>query len=204
MQHKGPPLEQAPGVIILLHGRGASADSMWPLYEAWNCPTLAALAPQAPDHTWYPYPFMSPLEANQPHLDHALDRINVLYRRSTDADIPAHRIALCGFSQGACLVAEYALRHPRRYGALMILAGGFIGPPGTSHPAVGSFEKTPVFIGVSDPDSHIPLERAQATADVFSRMGAETDFRRYPGLPHAIHEDEILATRALIQHWLTP
>jgi predicted esterase len=113
--------------------------------------------------------------------------------------VPAERIALLGFSQGACLAPEFVARHPRPYGALMALTGGLIGPPGTPRNYPGSLAGVPVFLGTSDPDPHVPIERVAETADVLTRMGATVDVRRYPGMPHTINEDEIDACRQLLQ-----
>ncbi len=194
----GPPPEDADAVLILLHGRGATAEGMLDLYRHLDRSTVAAMAPQAPRGTWYPHSFMAPISDNQPHLDHALQRIDAIVHDLLTRGIPAERIALLGFSQGACLATEYALRHPRRYAGLMVLTGGFIGPPGMERHDTGSFDGTPAFIGSSDPDPHVPFERAQHTADLLARMGAEVDLRRYPDMPHTICEDEIEACRAML------
>ena len=194
----GPPPEDADAVLILLHGRGATAEGMLDLYRHLDRSAVAAMAPQAPGGTWYPHSFMAPISDNQPHLDQALQRIDEIVNDLLARGIPAARIALLGFSQGACLAAEYALRHPRRYAGLMVLTGGFIGPPGMERHDAGSFDGTPVFMGVNDPDAHVPFARAQETADLLARMGAEIDLRRYPDMPHTICEDEIEACRTLL------
>jgi predicted esterase len=194
----GPAPEKAEATIILLHGRGASARDILSLYSELDAEKLAAVAPQAAGNTWYPYSFLSPLEANQPYLDSALDRIDSLVDDLLGRGIPSTRIALLGFSQGACLTLEYAARHPRRYGALIGLTGGLIGPPGTPRRYPGSLAGTPVFLGTSDPDPHVPFERVEETEVVLSRMGAKVELRRYPGMPHTINEDELEACRKLL------
>lgn len=200
---KGPAPESAPAALILIHGRGATAAGMMDLYAALNRPDIAAVAPQAPGGTWYPHSFMAPFADNQPHLDHALQRIDDLVNDLLDRGLASGQIALLGFSQGACLTSEYTLRHPRRYGAIMILTGGYIGPPGIEHSDTGTFDGTPVFIGVNDPDPHVPFERAQDTADRYKRMGAAVELRRYPDMPHTVNDDEIAACRKLLERIVT-
>src|SRR4051812_23601033 len=143
----GPSPDKAAGAIVLIHGRGASAQSILGLYSELNVPTLAAMAPQAAGHTWYPHSFLAPIEANQPYLDSALRRIDSLVAELLDGGLPAERIAILGFSQGACLATEFAARHPRRYGAIIGLTGGLIGPDGTPRDYAGSLADTPVFLG---------------------------------------------------------
>jgi len=113
--------------------------------------------------------------------------------------VPSDKIALLGFSQGACLTTEYVARHPRRYGAVIAFTGGLIGPVGTPRDYAGSLAGTSVFLGTSDPDPHVPFERVQETAAVFKRMGADVDARRYPGMPHTINEEELAAARSLLE-----
>ena len=195
----GPPLEQADATVVLAHGRGATADSMLSLWADLDLPMLAALAPQAAAHTWYPHSFLAPIEANQPHLDSALRRIESIVADLVARGTHGDRIALLGFSQGACLVAEFTARHPRRYGAVIALTGGLIGPPGTPRDYAGSLEGTPVLLGTSDPDPHVPFERVRETEAVLAGMGAVVELRRYPGMPHTINQDELNASRALLQ-----
>jgi len=142
---------------------------------------------------------LAPIEKNQPHLDSALRRVDRLVHEFVDRGIPSQRIAILGFSQGACLTTEFAARHPRRYGALLGLTGGLIGPPGTPRNYSGSLADTPVFLGTSDPDAHVPVERVLETERVLSAMGAQVELRRYPGLPHTVNQDELDACRELLQ-----
>jgi predicted esterase len=199
----GPDPEQAAATLILVHGRGASAQSMFPLYEELNVPTFAALAPQAAGYAWYPYSFLEPLELNQPYLDSALRRLGTIVDDLLARGVPSERIALLGFSQGACLALEFAARNARRYGPILGLSGGLIGPPGTPRNYPGSLGRTPVFLGCSDVDPHIPLERVTETGDVLTRMGAAVDLRIYPGMPHTINQDELDASRTLLQRLAT-
>src|SRR3954469_6680745 len=196
----GPTPEAAAATLVLIHGRGGSAEDMLSLYTELRLPDLAALAPQATGNTWYPNSFLAPLEANQPYLDSALRRIESIVAELLARGVPSERVALLGFSQGACLTLEFTARHPRRYGAVMGLTGGLIGPPGTPRDYPGSLDGAPVFLGTSDPDPHVPFERVRETDAVLARMGAEVELRRYPGMPHTINEDELNACRALLQH----
>jgi predicted esterase len=139
------------------------------------------------------------MELNQPYLDSALRRLGSIVDDLTGRGVPAERIALLGFSQGACLAPEFAARNARRYGAVMGLSGGLIGPPGTPRNYAGSLDGTPVFLGSSDVDPHVPYARVRETADVFQRMNAAVDLRIYPGMPHTINQDEFDACRALLE-----
>lgn len=197
--HAGPKPEEAAATLILIHGRGASAESILSLYKVLGIPNLAGLAPQAAGNTWYPHSFLAPIESNQPYLDSALSRIDSIVEDLLSRKIASDRIALLGFSQGACLTSEYAARHPRRYGAVMVLTGGLIGPPGTPRHYAGSLDKTPVFLGSGDPDPHVPFQRVLETQAVLERMGANVEVRRYPGMPHTISQDEMDACRQLLE-----
>jgi len=198
----GPKLETANAAIIMIHGRGASAQSILSLYEEFALDKVAALAPQAANSTWYPYSFLSPIEANQPYLDSALKKIDTIVTDLLSRGLPSNRIALLGFSQGACLTSEYIARHPRHYGAAMILTGGVIGPPGTPRNYTGSLANTPIFIGTSDPDPHVPFERVTETRDVLTKLGGKVDLRHYPGMPHTINEEEIGICRDLLSNMI--
>ena len=199
--HAGTPLESARGAIVMIHGRGASAQSILSLFPELNVGIdgLAAVAPQAAGGTWYPQSFLAPLATNQPYLDSALRKIESVVADVNGRGIPTERIAILGFSQGACLASEFAARHPRRYGAVMALTGGLIGPDGTPREYAGTLAGTPVFLGTSDPDPHVPFARVEETRDVLERLGATVELRRYPGMPHTINEDEIEACRALLR-----
>ena len=194
----GPAIEKAKAILILIHGRGAPAQGMLDLYDALGLPDIAALAPQAAGHTWYPQSFLAPIEVNQPFLDSALARIDSIVTDLISRIIPSERIALLGFSQGACLTSEYIARHPRRYAAAMALTGGLIGPPRMPRNYAGSLEGTPVFLGTSDPDPHVPIARVSETETVLSSMGAKVELRRYPGMPHTVNEEELEVCRKLL------
>jgi predicted esterase len=195
----GPSPEQAAATLVLVHGRGASADSMLSLYDALGQEAGAGVAPQAAGSTWYPQSFLAPIKANQPYLDSALRKLDAVVNDLLSRGVPSERIAILGFSQGACLTSEYAARHPRRYGAIMALTGGLIGPPGTPRNYQGSLDGTPVFLGTSDPDPHVPFERVRETQSVLAGLGAKVELRRYPGIPHTINQEELDACRALVE-----
>lgn len=187
----GQPIDQARAAMILMHGRGATAQGILELALDLHHPDFAYLAPQAAGYTWYPYSFLSPLAQNEPGLSSALDLVGRLVEQIESSGIPAQRIMLAGFSQGACLVSEFAARNARRYGGILVFSGGVIGPPGTLREYTGSLDGTPIFLGCSDLDPHIPIERVEETADVFIRLGAMVDKVIYPGMGHTIVDDEI-------------
>lgn len=194
----GPPPAQARLGVILIHGRGASAGDILGLAHEFALPDVTYLAPEAAGHTWYPYSFLTNLERNEPGLGSALLVIEGLVQHFAQQGLPAERVALMGFSQGACLTLEFAARHARRYAAIAAFSGGVIGPPGTPRDYAGSFDGTPAFLGCSDTDPHIPVERVRESAELFRRMGAAVDERIYPGMGHTINEAEIDAVRALL------
>ncbi|HEX6213291.1 MAG TPA: dienelactone hydrolase family protein [Vicinamibacterales bacterium] len=194
----GAPISEARIVAILLHGRGASAEDILTLSQEFSVRDVTYFAPQATGNTWYPYSFLMPLEQNEPSLSSALRVIEALLASAERNGFPAERVALMGFSQGACLALEFAARHPKRYAAIAAFSGGLIGPPGTARNYSGAFDGTPVFLGCSDVDPHIPVERVHESAEVFTRMGATVDKRIYPQMGHTINEAEIDAVDALL------
>ncbi len=195
---QGVALADAKAVVILAHGRGADATDILPLGHEFNVPDVAYLAPDAAQNAWYPDRFMEPTEKNEPWLSSALSFLDRVVTQVVDAGIPRERIVLGGFSQGACLTLEYAARNAQRFGGVIAFAGGIIGPDSLPRDYPGSFDGTPVFIGVGDQDHHIPVARSRLSAEVYTRMGATVDLRVYAGLPHTIIEDQIKAGRAII------
>lgn len=194
----GAPIAGARVAMIMVHGRGASAEDMAGLAAELRTTDIAFLAPQAAGRTWYPYSFLSPIEDNEPGITSGLHVIAGLIDQLVAQQVPHERIALLGFSQGACLALEFVARHPRRYQAVVGLSGGLIGPPGTPRHYPGTLAGTPVFLGCSDIDPHIPLARVHETAEVFRRVGASMDERIYPRMEHTVNEDEIAAVSALL------
>jgi len=196
---RGPPLEEARAALLLVHGRGASAESILTLAEELDLESIAYLAPQAAGGTWYPHSFLAPIESNEPGLSSGLRRLATLVEEIEVAGIPVEKLAILGFSQGACLTLEFAARNPRRYGAIVAFTGGVIGPPEAPRDDSGSLAGTPVFLGSSDPDPHVPVWRFRETVEVLTRLGAEVTPRLYAGMPHTVNRDEILQARALLQ-----
>jgi phospholipase/carboxylesterase len=194
----GAPLRRAKAAVVMLHGRGANAGDMLSLAEILAQPDLAYLAPQAAGRSWYPYSFLAPIARNEPFLSSALHMLDrVLGRLGTEGYKP-ERVVVLGFSQGACLALEYAARHALRYGGLIGLSGGLIGPEGTPRDYAGHFASTPVFLGCSDVDPHIPVDRVHETARVLGALGGVVTKRIYPGMGHAINDDEIRQARSLL------
>jgi phospholipase/carboxylesterase len=188
----GRPLQEAEAAVVMVHGRGATAESILTLAEEVGKPEqLAYVAPQAPGFTWYPYSFMAPFEQNEPHLSAALRTLEEVLAEIAATGIPPERTVLLGFSQGACLSLEFAARHAQRFAGVVALSGGLIGPPGTPRDYAGTLDGTPVFLGCSDRDPHIPAERVHESAEVFRKMGARVTERIYPGLGHTVNQDEL-------------
>ena len=194
----GAPIDEARLVAVMLHGRGAGAQDILNLTEEFSARDVAYLAPQAAGNTWYPYSFLMPIEQNEPSLSSALQVIETLLASLAEKKFTADRVALMGFSQGACLTLEFAARHAQRYALIAAFSGGLIGPPGTARNYSGSFDGTPVFLGCSDIDPHIPVERVHESADVFTRMGAAVTKKIYPHMGHTINESEIEIVDALL------
>lgn len=195
----GAPLAEARAAMILVHGRGGSVDDMRALAGEFDQARLACVAPAAADRTWYPYSFLEPLKRNEPHLSSALRLVARALAKAEAAPLPHDRIVLLGFSQGACLAVEFAARNARRYGAVVGLSGGLIGPEGTPRDYAEGFAGTPVFLGCGDVDPHVPKRRVDETAEVFGRMGAVVTKRIYPELGHTINADEIASARAMVE-----
>ena len=194
----GPALGEGTAAMIMVHGRGASAPSILELARVFGHPGVSYLAPSAANHTWSPNSFMAPQDANEPHLSSALDLLARMLDQVVSAGIPRERTFILGFSQGACLASEFVMRNPGRYGGLIAYSGGLIGPEGSTWDPVGEMEGTPVFLGCSDVDAHIPVSRVHETEEVFQAMGAQVEKRIYPGMGHLVNRDEIAYTQELL------
>jgi len=195
----GKPLEEASKVMIMVHGRGGSARDILSLSEYVKADDFAFVAPEANGRTWYPYSFLRPMSENEPYLSSALDVLTSLRARlQSDFNFKLPQIYWFGFSQGACLMLEYVARNATQYGGVFGLSGGLIGPDGTPRQYEGSFGNTPVFLGCSDTDSHVPKERVLESERVFSEMGASVTARLYPNFAHSINEDELNFVNLLI------
>ena len=194
----GAALDKARGAMILVHGRGASAADIMTVGSELTHPGFAYLAPEAAGHAWYPHPFTAPLESNEPFLSSALDVLEQLIATVTE-HVPHERVILLGFSQGACLMLEFAARHARRYGGLIAFSGGLIGPDGAPRDYPGSFAGTPVFIGCSDVDPHIKKEKVVEAGEVMKRMGANVTVKLYPNMAHTVNADEIHSAAQVVE-----
>lgn len=194
----GAPLDRAKAAMLMAHGRGATAQDILTLVPELHHADFAYLAPQADGNAWYPYRFMEPLERNQPWLSSALRRLETVLAQIAAAGIPPERTILLGFSQGACLTLEFAARHAQRYGGLAGLSGGLIGPDDTPRDYPGSLAGTPVFLGCSDVDPHIPKERVDDSAQVLRRLGGQVTEKLYPNLAHTVNGDELKLLRGMM------
>jgi len=195
----GAPLNRAYAAMLMVHGRGARAEDILSLTDQLAQSGFAYLAPQAAGNTWYPNRFLVPIVENEPWLSSALSFLDSLFAEIISAGIPAERVMLLGFSQGACLALEFAARNAKRYGGIVGLSGALIGPDDTPRNYARSLAGTPVFLGCSDVDFHVPKERVNETADVFQKLGGEVTKRLYPNLDHSVNQDEIDFIRDMMQ-----
>jgi len=204
----GRPLGESPAAVIMIHGRGAGPENIVDLVPRLDRPAFTYVAPAAAGRTWYPYSFLAPREQNEPGLSSGLRVIASLVDDLVSRGIRREQIVLLGFSQGACLTAEFAFEHPARYGGIVIFSGGVIGqtrplddsarPPGQTGPIDRPFAGTPAFFGCSDADAHVPKSRVDESAALFTRLGAQVVERIYPGMGHLVNDDEILAARGIM------
>lgn len=195
----GTPLENADAAVVLVHGRGATAQSIVQLAEEFHHPGIASLAPQAARNTWYPNPFTAPVESNEPGRTSGLQAIDDAITEATEAGILLPKVMLLGFSQGACLASEYVARNPRRYGGLAVLSGGLIGESIDPDDYEGHLEDTPVFVGCSTVDPHIAVERVNESAAIFEQLNGAVTKRLYEGMGHGINQDEIEFVSGMVE-----
>ncbi len=198
--HAGAPLGPKRVAAIMIHGRGAEPANILELVPRLDRAHVSYLAPAAANRTWYPLSFLAETEKNEPFLTSALAAVGRVVHEALEAGVPRERIVFLGFSQGACLASEFVYRHPGRYGGLIVFSGGLIGPPGIHWSKPGSFDATPVFLGCSDVDAHVPKTRVNETAEVFARMGAHVTERIYPGMGHLVIDDEIAYAQQIFDH----
>jgi phospholipase/carboxylesterase len=187
----GEPLDRAHAAMLMVHGRGARAEDILSLANEFAQPEFAYLAPQAAGNTWYPNRFLAPIAENEPWLSSALEFLRDVLQQITAAGISYEHTILLGFSQGACLTLEFAARNARRFGGVAGLSGALIGPDDTPRNYSGSLASTPVFLGCSDVDFHVPKERVDETAEVMRKLGSEVTERLYPNMDHTVNQDEI-------------
>jgi predicted esterase len=198
MAMAGLPLAESRRAVVMIHGRNASPRNILELVPHLERPDFSYVAPAAANNTWYPFSFLEQVAKNEPYLTSALSRLEHVLADIQAAGISRERIALLGFSQGACLAAEFAYRHAQRFGGVVLFSGGLIGPPGTTWRSSRSFGGTPVFLGCSDTDAHVPQWRVDESADLFDRMEAVVTKRIYPGMGHLVSDDEIRAAQSLL------
>ncbi len=199
LRFKGTPLNEAKAAVLMLHGRGDSARGILSLADALAIAGVAYAAPEAEGNTWYPYSFLMPLERNEPQLSSALKAVQDALAELEVASLARENIVLLGFSQGACLALESVARNATRYGGVVALSGGLIGPDGAPRNYDGSLSSTPVFLGCSDIDAHIPEARVRESAEVMHNLGGAVDLRIYPGMGHTVNQDEIAAATKIIE-----
>lgn len=190
--------EKASGAVVLLHGRGSNAEDMMGLAQELNLPGVVFMAPQASGHTWYPNSFMAPREENEPWVSSALAKVETVVQELESLGVAREKIAVLGFSQGACLASEFVASHPARYAGIVALTGGLIGAPGINLQHAGDLAGTPVLLSSGDPDPHVPWSRVEETARELERMGAVVKVDRYPGRPHTVSRLEVVAARTLL------
>jgi len=196
----GTPLHTARAALILLHGRGASAEDIYMLGDqvAEDIPCVALIAPQAAGGAWYPQRFLAPTADNEPFLSSALRVIEGLVRELGQGGLPPRKVLVAGFSQGACLALEFASRNPCRYGGIVGLSGALIGPPGGVRETRGGLDSTPVYLGCSDRDAHIPLPFVEESARVLLAQGASVTQSIFPGMGHTVNDEEIAEFKGLL------
>lgn len=194
----GKKINEATGAVVMIHGRGGSAEDILSLAEYLHITDFALRAPQATGNSWYPYSFMAPLQQNEPWLSSALQNLAALEQELNDQGIGSDRIFFVGFSQGACLTLEYVTRHAKKYGGVVAFTGGLIGEKIYTEHYHGDFSGTPVFVGTSDPDPHVPVSRVSATTELLRKMNAKVTEKIYPGMGHTINQDEIQWANKLV------
>ena len=194
-------LKPANPLLVMVHGRGATAHNIMSLADHLSVENFTLVAPQAPNHTWYPYSFLAPQSQNQPSLGKALEQLDDILKMAEKAGVENEKIFFLGFSQGACLALEYATRNAKKYGGIIAFTGGLIGDKIIAENYHGNFNGTKIYIGSSDPDPHVPIYRVQETETILKQMGAEVDVDIFPGMGHTIVQEEIdKAIRILSVH----
>lgn len=195
----GTALDDAKAVMVMIHGRGGGPQSILSLANHIDTNGFAYLAPEAANWTWYPQRFLVPRAQNEPFLSSALEKVESVVSQIEDSGIPSEKIMLLGFSQGACLALEYAARNPRQYGGVVALSGGLIGADDELEGYTGSLENTSVFLGCSDVDFHIPVNRVHDSTEILKNLGANVEERIYPGMGHTINQDEVDYVRGMME-----
>lgn len=194
----GKPLNEAKKALIMIHGRGAGSNDILSLARHLNVSDFALVAPQAQGNTWYPYSFLAPTSQNEPPLSNSLNLISEVVKTVEENGISKENIYFLGFSQGACLALEFTARNASKYGGVVAFTGGLIGETISEETYSGNFENTPIFIGTSDPDFHVPVERVNETEMLLKKMGALVTKKIYENMGHTISQDEINLANELV------
>ena len=194
----GKPVSEATRALVLLHGRGADANDILSFGSYLDVKDYALVAPQATNNTWYPFSFMMPPSQNEPWLSSALELVKEIVDDLIKGGLESPNIYFAGFSQGACLTLEFVTRNAKRYGGVAAFTGGLIGDKIYAENYQGDFGGTPVFIGTSNPDPHVPVERVHATTGILRNMNAVVTEKVYNNMGHTISEDEINLANSLI------
>jgi phospholipase/carboxylesterase len=190
-KYNGTPLKDAKKALIMVHGRGGFAEDILAVADHLKIENFALVAPQAYNNSWYPLSFMAPVQQNQPWLDSAIEMLQLLERELNEEGIASEDIYFFGFSQGACLTLEYVTRNAKRYGGVIGIIGGLIGKDINTGNYLTNFEGTPVYLGTSDPDAHVPAERVQQTADILRNKNAQVELQIFPDAGHVILPEEL-------------
>ncbi|WP_232701218.1 alpha/beta hydrolase [Halobacterium wangiae] len=198
----GAPASAAEVVVVALHGRGATAQGIVNLAEPLYRHGVTFVAPQAARSRWFPHDAYGPVERNEPHVSSALAAVGDVLDDVAAWDVPVERVVLFGFSQGACLASEYAARNPRRYGGVVALSGGLLGPADAQRAYEGTLDGAPVFLGCGDSDGHVAVERVHETAAAFRALDGDVTERVYEGVGHAVTDDEFAFVGALLDRLL--
>ncbi len=203
-KYDGTPVEKASKALIMLHGRGGFAEDILNLADHLKIDDFALVAPQAYNNSWYPLSFMAPEDQNQPWLDSALELLKELEQELNKKGIPSENIFFFGFSQGACLALEYTTRNAKKYGGIIAIIGGLIGKHINTGNYITDFEKTKIFLGTSDPDAHVPLERVQQTAEILTNKNAEVELRVHKNAGHVVVPEELGIANTFIFGYTRP
>lgn len=194
----GKDISEAKKVLVLLHGRGGNAQDILSLADHFPVNDFSLFAPQATHNSWYPYSFLAPPSQNEPWLTSALEILRNLLEEIKSKGIASENIYFGGFSQGACLTAQFVTRNADRFGGIFLFTGGLIGDKIDIENYKGDFAGTPVFIGTGNPDSHVPVERVNKTAEIMEKLKAEVTVKVYDNKPHSISQDEIEIANKLV------
>lgn len=194
----GVPLNSAKKALIMIHGRGAGAHDILSIAKHLKVDDFALIAPQAENRSWYPYSFLVPIAENEPSFSKSLDDIHQVVVAIQQNGIEKENIYFLGFSQGACLALEFTARNAAKYGGVVAFTGGLIGDKVYENHYTGNFENTPIFIGTSDPDFHVPVERVNETETLLKKLGATVTKKIYDNMGHTISQDEVDLANALI------